>query len=235
MPEGGLSPSEVGKEISEHSAHSRELDHESERRDRIMAIIEASLLAIVAVMAAWSGYASAKWGTDSRLAIAKSSSSRVQASNAELAALNQRNFDSSTFTVWFIAYVAGDAKSERVAVARFTPNFRRAFNAWIATNPGTNPHAAPGPTYMPQYQQPGLARASALSARATHLFNLGEADATNSDDYVRVTVYLATVLFLVAISGHFRQRGVRIGLIVVGSAILLVSVVDLASLPLPKL
>jgi hypothetical protein len=235
MPEGGLSPSEVGKEISQHSTHARESDHESERRDRIMAIIEASLLAIVAVMAAWSGYASAKWGTESRLAIAKSSSSRVQAGSAELAAMNQRNFDSSTFTVWFIAYVAGDTEKQRIAEVRFTPNFRRAFNAWLATNPGTNPHAAPGPTYMPQYQQPGLAKAAALNARATHLFTAGQEDATNSDDYVRVTVYLATVLFLVAISGHFRQRGVRIGLIVVSSVILLVSVVDLASLPLPKL
>ena len=32
----------------------------------------------------------------------------------------------------------------------------------------------------------------------------GQAAAENTDDYVRTTVYLATVLFLVGISGHFR-------------------------------
>jgi len=47
------------------------------------------------------------------------------------------------------------------------------------------------------------------------------------------TVYLATVLFLVAISGHFRIRGVRIGLIVVSGLVLAVSVIDLAGLPPP--
>jgi len=50
---------------------------------------------------------------------------------------------------------------------------------------------------------------------------------------VRITVYLATVLFLIAISSHFSIRGVRIGLIAVGGAVLLVSVIDQASLPPP--
>ena len=40
---------------------------------------------------------------------------------------------------------------------------------------------------------------------------------------MRITVYLATVLFLIAISSHFSIRGVRIGLIAVGGAVLLVS------------
>ena len=42
----------------------------------------------------------------------------------------------------------------------------------------------------------------------------------NSDGYVRTTVYLATVLFLVGISGHFRVRAARLGLIGIGGFIL---------------
>jgi hypothetical protein len=46
-------------------------------------------------------------------------------------------------------------------------------------------------------------------------------------------VYLATVLFLVAISGHFPIRGVRIGLVVVGIVVLVLALGTLATLPRP--
>ena len=58
MPEG-LSPGEVGKEISEHRAHTLQEKEgsgaEAKGRDRVMTIIEAVLLAVAAVIAAWSG------------------------------------------------------------------------------------------------------------------------------------------------------------------------------------
>jgi len=230
MPENGLSASEVGKEIA---GQAKEAKANEERRDRVMAIVEASLLAVVAVLAAWSGYSSAKWSTESRLELSQASAARTEASTHELAAMTQRNFDSSTFTAWFVAWVAGDAEKMQVAENRFTPNFRAAFEAWMATNPETNPNAPPGPTYMPQYKQPDAALATALNHKADLLYQQGSTDGTQSDEYVRVTVYLATVLFLVAISGHFRIRGVRIGLIVVGGVMLAFSVSQLAVLPLP--
>jgi len=46
-------------------------------------------------------------------------------------------------------------------------------------------------------------------------------------------VYLAAVLFLVAISGHFKIPNIRIGLISVGVLILVFAVLDLATLPIP--
>jgi hypothetical protein len=58
MPEGMSAP-EVGKEIAEHAKAGGHAVHE--RRDRFVSIAEAVLLSIVALMAAWSGYAAAKW------------------------------------------------------------------------------------------------------------------------------------------------------------------------------
>jgi hypothetical protein len=229
MTEAVLSASEVGKEIAGHSKK----DASEEHRDRRIAIIEAILLAMVAVLAAWSGFSSAKWSTDSRLKLSQASTARTEASSDQLAAMTQRNFDSSTFTAWFVAYVAGNAQKEAVAERRFTPNFRAAFDAWRATNPDTNPDAPPGPTYMPQYKQPQAVLATALNHKADRLYAEGSTDGTRSDDYVRITVYFATVLFLVAISGHFRVRTVRIGLISVGVVVLVFSVIQLAMLPLP--
>ena len=52
---------------------------------------------------------------------------------------------------------------------------------------------------------------------------------------VRTTVYLATVLFLVGISSHFKVRAARIGLVVVGAGILTFSIVLLIEAPKPPL
>ncbi len=86
---------------------------------------------------------------------------------------------------------------------------------------------------MPEYKQPDLDRANELNAEADRLYTEGATAGTNADDYVRVTVYLATVLFLVAISGHFKLRGARIGLITVGIVVLIAALATLATLARP--
>jgi hypothetical protein len=88
---------------------------------------------------------------------------------------------------------------------------------------------------MPEYIQPGQAESNHLDKEADDLYAEGAADGQNSDQYVRTTVFLATVLFLVGISGHFRLRTARIGLIAVGCAILVTSVVLLLTTPRPAL
>jgi hypothetical protein len=232
MAEGGLSASEVGKEIAEHHHQAHEQE-EATGRDRVLTIVEALLLAVVAVLAAWSGYASSKWSTESSLTLARASAARTSASRADLEAQNQRNFDSSTFEAWFTAYVAGNEQAMDIAIRRFSPNMKVAFDAWMATNPETNPNAPPGPTYMPQYKQPQEAKANALDAEASKLYAEGAKDGSTADDYVRTTVFLATVLFLVGISGHFRVRAARYGLVAVGSTILAVAVIILITAPKP--
>ena len=85
MPEG-LSAEEVGKEIAEHAERSGE-DDAQERRDRLVSIAEAILLSIVALLAAWSGYAAAKWSTESRVGLAEASTARSEANRANLEAI----------------------------------------------------------------------------------------------------------------------------------------------------
>ena len=227
----GLSSAEVGKEIGEH--RHRKGDGSVDSHDRIATIIEATLLAVVAVVAAYSGYASAKWSTESRLKLAEASTARTEASTANLNALTVRNFDSSTFEAWFAAYVAGNRPAMAVAVRRFRPEFRVAFDAWQRTDPEHNPKAPPGPTYMPEYRQPDLQRAARLNTEADSHYLAGAKDGTNADDYVRVTVYLATVLFLVAISGHFKVRGARYAVVAVSLVVLVLAVGTLTTLPRP--
>ncbi len=229
MPEG-LSPSEVGKEIAEHGKHAS-ASHAG--RDRLLSIIEAVMLSVVAVIAAWSGYSAAKWSTESSVKLAKAAATRTKANRADIEAIQVRTLDSVSFNAAFSALIAHDSKAYAVAVKRLRPGYRPAFDAWVATHPETNPNAPPGPAYMPQYRIPQAEQAKALDREADGLFREGQSAGSTSDKYIRITVFLATVLFLVGISTHFPRHSGRYGLIALASVLLVVSVVQLLSLPGP--
>ncbi len=227
----GLSASEVGKEIGEHT-HAAE-DPPKDGRDRLLSITEAILLSLVAVLAAYSGYAAAKWGTHSSVSLAKASATRTKANRADLEALQIRTLDSVSFNAWFSAFSAGNTLAEHLAEKRLRPGYRPAFHAWLATDPAHNPNAPPGPSYMPQYVIPQEHAANADDAEADASFATGTEAGAIGDKYVRDTVFLATVLFLVGISGHFPLRQARYGLIAIGALILVFAVIQLLGLPAP--
>jgi hypothetical protein len=240
MPEG-LNPIEAGKKLHEHGEVAHEQAEQAEgadghgqparRHSRIVQICEATLLALVTIAAAWAGYSAARWGTASRIQIAQSSTLRNLATRADLEAITTRNFDASTFNAWFTAFTLGKPKDEAIAERRFRPEFRVAFNAWMATNPLHNSHAPPGPTYMPQYKLPAQAQANALDARATAKFNEGNHAGSIGDEYVRITVFLAAVLFLVGIGSSFALHGVRYALITIGTVLLIFAIVLILQQP----
>jgi len=237
MPEG-LDPIETGKKLHEHGeAHDQQTegkdgqDAASERHSRIIQISEAVLLSIVTITAAWAGYSAARWGTASRVDIAQSSTLRNIATRDDLEANSLRNFDASTFNAWFIAFTLNSPQKEAIAIRRFRPAFKVAFNAWMATDPLHNPHAAPGPTYMPQYKLPAQAQAYALDNEATAKFSEGTKAGLTGDNYVQITVFLAAVLFLVGIGSSFRLHGVRYALITFGTVLLIVAVVLILKQP----
>lgn len=227
VPEG-LSATEVGKELSEHREQAAE--HE---RQRIVAIIEALLLSIVALLAAWAGYSAAKWGTHSSLSLAEASRARANASVATVQATQIRTLDLVTFNTVATAYVSGDRKAFQLAVRRLRPAYRPAFDAWLATHPLKNPNAPADPSDMPQYRVPQEAQAAAYNAEATQHFSEGESAAATEDKYVRLTVLLAAVLFLVGIGSRFPIPVARYGLVVVAGVLLVISVVQLLGLPGP--
>jgi hypothetical protein len=226
----GLSANEVGKEIAEHREHTAA---HAAGHDRVVAIVEALLLSIVALMAAWAGYSAAKWGTHSSLSLAKASATARKASVDQVQATQIRTLDSVSFNAVETAYASHESKLFRIAVRRLRPGYRPAFFAWVATHPLRNPSAPPDPAYMPQYKIPQQAEATKLSAHATALFSEGESAAGTADKYVRLTVLLAAVLFLVGIGSRFPIPIARYGLVAVAGVLLVVSVVQLLGLPGP--
>jgi hypothetical protein len=204
-----------------------------DRREQSIEVVEAVLLSIVTIVAAWSGYSAAKWHTRSSLELAKASATRTKANRSFQEALIFRAQDAADFNAWFSAHLSGDMAGERVAEKRFRPEYEPAFRAWLATRPFTNPDAPKGPQYMPQYRPTGAAEAKHLDAEADGNYALAQQAASTGNKYIRVTVVLASVLFIVGISSNFPARRVRIGLIAVGAILLVFAAVQILQLPGP--
>jgi hypothetical protein len=237
-----LSATEVGKEIAEHREHAEHAEHaahaghaagEHATRDRWISILEAVMLSVVALIAAWSGYSAAKWDSHASVSLAKASSTRAKANLASVQALQIRTLDSVTFNAVATAYEAHDAKAFQLTVNRLRPGYRPAFQAWLALHPLKNPHAPPDPSYMPQYRIPQEAQARALNTQADAYFEEGESANGTADKYVRLTVLLAAVLFLIGIGSRFPVRVARYGLNAVAGVLLVVSLIQLLGLPGP--
>jgi hypothetical protein len=234
MPEG-LAATEVGKEIAEHRERTEhtEAAREHTSRDHVISIVEAVILSVVALLAAWSGYSAAKWATESSLSLAKASSTRTKANLARIQATQIRTLDSVSFNAAATAYESNDPRLFRVAIRRLRPGYRPAFEAWLATHPLKNPNALPDPSFLPQYRIPQESQARTLNAQADAYFSHGESAAGTADKYVRLTVLLAAVLFLVGIGSRFPLRAARYGLIGTAGVLLIISVVQLLGLPRP--
>jgi hypothetical protein len=106
-----------------------------------------------------------------------------------------------------------------------------AFDAWMATDPFRNPRAPPGPTYMPQYRLADQAKADALDREAVAASAAGHHAGVVGDDYIRITVFLAAVLFLVGIGSTFKLHTIRYVLISIGSLLLILATVLILQQP----
>ena len=86
---------------------------------------------------------------------------------------------------------------------------------------------------MPQYKLPEQAQADAYDNEAVAKFQAGNQAGLTSDEYVRITVLLAVVLFLVGIGSSFKLKGARYALIALGAVLLVLSFVLISQQPGP--
>jgi len=225
MSEAGGSNIEIAQHLSEHSHPSQSLGHQ------ILEIAEAAVLAVVAITTAWSGYQAALWTGHQAERYGQASKLRVQAEGAANFANQERLYNASTVVEWLNAKAHGDKKLADLFERRFLPEFRPAFEAWTKTDPLNNPNAPPGPQMMAEYKNSKADEAAKLNEQATEAFEQGTLDRQRSDEYVRVTVTLATVLLLIAISQRFTTRAVRVGLLLLATFLLCFPVYRIFTLP----
>ncbi len=231
MPEGNIN-AEIAEHLREHGAHDEHEAHQpSRRRIETIEILEAILLAIVAIVTALSGYQAARWDGESAKEYATSSRLRTESNTTQLTANQTLVYNAGNVTAWIQAQESGNTKLAGILANRFTPDFKPAFEAWVKTDPLTNPDAPAGPSKMPEYHDPLTDQANELSKEASHAFDLGVDTRVTAERYVRITVVLAAVLFLIAIGQRFEIRGVRYAVNIVAGIFLVYSLYLFAVYP----
>jgi hypothetical protein len=209
----------------------RENVSSSQSRFETIEIIEAAILALVAVATAWSGYQAARWAGMRAEQYAQASRLRVTAEGLATLAGQERIFDSDTFNSWLAAKLDGKVQAAEFFERRFRDEYRPAFTAWLRTEPFNNAQAPPGPIFMPQYHNAKHEQFLGLNKQAVEVADQGTKSGETGDQYVRITVLLATVLLITAIGQRFHFRAVRVVFMILAFLLLCLPLWQLFTLP----
>jgi len=214
-----------------HAPH--ELSEASEavsHRERVLEIVAALMLSLATVGIAWSGYQAAKWSGLQARRYTQAATARSHANRLATLAAQERTQDLLNFNRWLEVTTEGNTQLAQLYERRFRPEFRPAFDAWLAGDPLNNPNAVASPLLEPQYVLADSVKADRLERIGDQRFEEGKSATENADDYVFVTVFFAIVLFFAGISLRFAWFPLRVGVMALAGGLIVYGAVRLATL-----
>jgi hypothetical protein len=200
-------------------------------RDRFLEFAAVFLMAFATVGIAWSGYQAAAWSGAQAESYASSNSEHEHATQTGARGGQERLEDLEDFNRWLEATAKGDTTLASLYLRRFRPEFREAFDAWIAHEPLSRQDAPPSPLFVEEYQPKHEVQTRRLEHQAEQHFEQGKTQTRNADDYVFNTVLLAAVLFFGGISLRFRWSLMREVVLGIGAIFLVVGIIETVGLP----
>ena len=200
------------------------------RRDWVE-ILAALLLACAAVATAWSSYQANRWNGENTTAAGRVNALRIEAARAQGLAQGQTQVDIAVFVQWVNATASDDADLASFYAERFRPEFRPAFDAWLATDPLTNSEAPPTPFAMEEYQLQAGIDAERLDAEAAAMAAVVARNVQRATNYVLAVVLFAVALFFAGMSTKLRGDGVRKMLLAVGCVVFVGTAAWIATFP----
>lgn len=181
-----------------HSSAQQEASHVlPHRHHAVRETITLVLLAVTAILTAWCGFESSKWGGEMSIAFSRASTARIEAARQQGIANNAQQQDLSIYAVYVQAEAENNDRLAAYVRTRFADEFEVAYDAWIAAGEPTR-----APFAMPEYVPPGETEAATADQRADDLFAQALVNNQRGDDYTLLTVLAALVLFFAAISGR---------------------------------
>jgi hypothetical protein len=157
--------------------------------------------------------------------------SRVTAEGLTTLAGQERIYDSDTFNSWLAAKLDDKERAAEFFERRFRDEYRPAFTAWLGTDPFNKPQAPPGPIFIPAYHNAKHEQFLGLSKQAAQVADQGTKSGETGDEYVRITVLLATVLLITAIGQRFHFKAVRLVFMILACLLLCLPLLQLLMLP----
>ncbi len=201
------------------------------RADRRLELAATVLLAMAAVATAWAAYQSARWHGQQAKSQSASIAARVESTRAANVANRQTQIDVALFTQWVDAYARDETELADFYRKRFRPEFRPAFEAWVATRPRTNPHAPLSPFALAQYKLEATTQADRLETQAAASSQQVGRFIQRADNYSLAVVLFAASLFFAGISTRLRAPTTRMVVLGLGYALFTASVIWIATFP----
>ncbi len=218
--------------------------------DRRFELAESIIIAIAAVLTAWTAFQSTKWGGVQADFYSRAGATRTESVRASGVADRQATIDVTVFTEWLAAradelrqdpnsslgrdgiYTPDPGTLSGFLFLRFRPEFRAASAAWLDLRPLQSADAPQTPFDMPQYRLASAEEAANLEVRAEELADSARAANQRGDNYVLVTILYALVLFFAGISSKMdtaRARGFLLGVAIV---VLVGTTIVVATMPI---
>jgi hypothetical protein len=194
-------------------------------------VIVTGLLVIAALATSWSSYQATRWNGEQAAAASRTNAIRIDAARADGLARSQTQVDVATFIAWADADQRGETKVADFYVDRFRPEFKSAFDAWVATRPLSSADAPPTPFAMDEYQVAAKAEAEKLDAAAEASAAEVRLNIQRSSNYVLTVVLYAVVLFFAGMSTRLRDRRLRWVMTIAGCLVLLAALGWVATFP----
>jgi hypothetical protein len=189
------------------------------------------LLAVAAVATAWSSYQATRWNGEQAKTSGRVNATRIDAARASDLANAQQQVDVETFMQWVDSYARGETQLVTFYRERFRPEFKPAFNAWIATKPLKTKGAPLTPFAMPQYRLAARTEAHRLDQTAEALSAQVRRNIQRASNYVLGVVLFAVALFFAGMSTKLTAPGLRKVMLVVGYVIFVGAAVWIATSP----
>ena len=163
-------------------------------------LLTVLVLSITAVLTAWCGFESSKWGGEMSIAFSQASSARARANDYASQARDARQLDVSIYGQWVSATAAEQERLAGYIEERFPASFRTAFDAWNADG-----RQEATPFEREEYRPPGTAETQEWNEVADQHFQDALINNQRGDDYSLLTVLFALVLFFSAPSQRFKK------------------------------
>lgn len=184
-------------------------------------VIASLVMALAALLTAWSAFQSDQWGDQMSFSLAQGSAARTEATREYTRAGQLTEVDVASFYAW-LELLQNDVESGAVDVSsgytpdpdtfsgfaylRFRPDFAVAVDAWLQLQPLQNLDAPPTPFRMDEYRIPEAEEAERLEAEADAKYAEAQSADAYDDKYVLSTIVFAAVFLFAGLSTKMRSN-----------------------------
>ncbi len=244
MPNGDASATEDPTEADEST--DAPADKPTDRLEQVAAIV----LALAVVFIAWAAFQSGKWGGEQSIKFSEAGAARTESTRSDTRAGQLAQIDVAMYIDWVTAlsselrdglipeisniqaYEPTRGTVSGFLFLRMREEFVPALEAWLATDPISNPDAPPTPFTMAEYTLADAAEADRLTMVADEAAVDARAANQTGDNYVLTAVLFAAVLFFAGVASRLENRWNRRFVNLVGIIVVVVGAVILVQLPI---